>query len=114
MHEMSLAQEIVRVAQAERDDRGFSQVISIKVQAGALSCFVPSALEFAFEVVREGSCAAQATLEIEQARMMLKCKQCGHVMDGEPGPRNCEECNSTDMMMDGNGEISITSMEVEE
>ena len=114
MHEMSIAQDIIRLAESERNARGFSKIVSIKVQAGAMSCFVPSALELAFEVVREGTCAADATLDIERAQIKLRCRQCEHTMDGEVGPIACEKCGSTDLFIDGDAEINVVSLEVDE
>ncbi len=114
MHEMSIAQDIIRLAESERSARGFAKVITIKVQAGAMSCFVPTALELAFQVVREGTCAAEATLDIERAQIKLRCRQCEHTTDGEVGPIACRNCGSTDLFIDGDSEINVVSLEVDE
>ena len=113
MHELSIAQDLIRIIEAERDKHGFGKVNSVRLRAGALSGIEPKALSFAFEVVREGTCATGAVLEMEVEPMKLVCRDCGHIMPGEHGPARCGRCGSLGVKMDAGNYFDIVSLEVD-
>ena len=77
MHELSIAQEIIRIIEAERDKHGFSTVEVVRIRAGSLSGIEPRALEFAFQLTQAETCAVGARLEVEAEPMQLLCQNCG-------------------------------------
>lgn len=112
MHELSIAQEILRMISSEQARQGFQSVSRIKLRAGALSGINPRSLQFAFEVVRADTCAARAEIEMEVEPLEILCRTCGHRMKGEHGPRNCPQCGSPDVMLDARTYFEIVSLEV--
>jgi hydrogenase nickel incorporation protein HypA/HybF len=114
MHELSIAEEILHIIESERQRHGFGKVEMVRLRAGALSGVEPQALEFAFEVVREGTCAAQAKLEIEMEPMKLICRQCSFTANDNHGPDACKQCGSLDVEIDATAGVDIVSLEVEE
>jgi len=113
MHELSIAEEIIRIIEAEREKHGFQRVNSVSLRAGALSCVEPQALQFAFEVLREGTCAAEGALDIQVTDLTLQCRDCSHSMSAEYGPECCEKCGSLDLKLHGSTDFQILSIEVD-
>lgn len=64
MHEMSLCEGVLEVMQTEAEIQGFSKVIAVWLEVGALSNVEPEAMEFCFETVTRDSLASGATLNI--------------------------------------------------
>jgi hydrogenase nickel incorporation protein HypA/HybF len=61
MHELALTHEIVDIiCQAAAGRR----VHAVMLEIGELSCATPEAIEFCFQVVAQGTCAAGARLDI--------------------------------------------------
>ncbi|MBN1844052.1 MAG: hydrogenase maturation nickel metallochaperone HypA [Sedimentisphaerales bacterium] len=114
MHELSIAQEILDIIEAQRLRHGFERVESVRLRAGALSGVNPEALEFAFGVIREGTCAAGADLRIETEPMKLVCRPCGYSAIDCHGPGACPRCGSVDIQIDGSAGVEIVSLEVEQ
>jgi len=114
MHELSIAEEILHVIEAEREQHGFETVEKVRLRSGALSGVDPSALEFAFEVIRAGTCAEKAELEIEMEPMKLVCRQCKFTMNDNRGPKACRQCGSLDVEIDATAGVDIVALEVEE
>ena len=114
MHELSIAQEILDIIEAERKRHGFEKVEKVRLRVGALSGVDPNALEFSFEVIREGTCAEKAELEITMEPMKLVCRQCQFTTNDNHGPSACRQCGSLDVEIDATAGVDIVSLEVEE
>ena len=114
MHELSIAQEILEIIEAERERHGFERVETVRLRAGALSGVEPEALEFAFGVICEGTCAEKAEVEITMEPMKLVCRQCQFTTNDNHGPSACRQCGSLDVVIDATAGVDIVSLEVEQ
>ena len=76
MHEISIAESILEIAEAEARAQHSQSIRVIRIRLGEFTTIVREALEFAFEIVRQGSCADQAVLEIEIVPMIVECVVC--------------------------------------
>ena len=65
MHEMSIAQSVLDIAVREMDERGAKSIREIKISIGEFSGVVKEALDFAFDVLKPGTPAVLAEVEIE-------------------------------------------------
>jgi hydrogenase nickel incorporation protein HypA/HybF len=81
MHEVSVAQSIIDIAEANAHNQNASAIQKVKVRLGEFTTIVPEALEFAFEVARRGTMAEHAVLEIEFVRLVTRCALCGEVRE---------------------------------
>jgi hydrogenase nickel incorporation protein HypA/HybF len=81
MHEISIAESIVGIAEARARDRDALSVRVIGIRLGEFTNIVREALEFAFEIAREGTMADRARLDIEVVRMRLFCVVCEAVTE---------------------------------
>lgn len=67
MHELSIADALLREAGAAAEGRGLTTVSAIGVRVGRFSGVATHALAMAFEILREGPVLGRAVLDIEDA-----------------------------------------------
>lgn len=75
MHELSIALNILDVAEEEAERQG-GHVAAIHLRLGPLSGVVREALESAYELAREGTPLAGAELVIEEVALVVHCAVC--------------------------------------
>ena len=76
MHELAIAQQVVRAILAEMDRRGAATVRSIDLEVGQLEGLRAEALRRAFQVEAEGTPLAGAVLNVAIARAKAFCPSC--------------------------------------
>jgi len=76
MHEISIAESIVEIAEAKAREQDACSIQVIKLRLGTFTTIVPDALQFAFEICREGTLARDARLDIEIVPMVVRCVVC--------------------------------------
>ena len=81
MHEICIAESIIDIAEAKAREQNSSSIQAIKIRLGEFTTIAREALEFAFEVARQGTLADRAKLEIEIVPMVVRCLLCGPVTD---------------------------------
>jgi hydrogenase nickel incorporation protein HypA/HybF len=81
MHEISIAQSIIEIAEAKAREQNSCCIQTIKLRLGEFTTVVREALEFAFEIARQDTLAENARLEIERVPMVVQCVACGPVTD---------------------------------
>jgi hydrogenase nickel incorporation protein HypA/HybF len=79
MHELSIVESIIDIAEAGARDQNSGSIQVIKIRLGEFTTIVREALEFAFEIARQGTLAQHAVLEIEVVPMTLECVVCNAV-----------------------------------
>jgi hydrogenase nickel incorporation protein HypA/HybF len=111
MHELSIAEGVVEVA--ARHARG-RRVALVELKVGHLRQVVPSALEFAFELVAQGTPVEGARLVVEHVPARVACRACS--AEGEVGgfPLACPGCGGLDVDVVGGEELLVDSLELEE
>jgi len=111
MHELSLAEAIVAIG--ERYARGRT-VTRVEVRVGHLRQVVPAALEFAFELVAQGTVLAGAELALEDVPARGRCRACGAESRLSGFPLACAACGCLDLELLAGEELQVESLELEE
>ena len=111
MHELSIAEAIVEVAERHAAGR---RVYSVDVKVGHLRQIVPNALAFAFELTAKGTCLEGAELRIEQVPAAGHCRACGAETVLEGFPLMCAACSALDVEVTAGEELLVNSLELEE
>jgi hydrogenase nickel incorporation protein HypA/HybF len=106
MHELSIAEAIVAVAERHAGGR---RITRVEVAVGHLRQVVPSALSFAFELLAPG-----IELEIVEVPAEGRCRACGVESRLDGFPLICPACGSLDMDVARGEELRIESLDVEE
>lgn len=112
MHELSLMQSALDIAIERAQQEGATKIVSITMRIGALSGVVPEALEFAFQVLREETIAADATLTIDAVPVTAFCKTCSDFFETQDPIPVCPRCSRLASDVRSGREMEIASMEV--
>ena len=111
MHELSIAESVVRVASRHADGR---RVTKVYLKVGHLRQVVPSALAFSFELVAQGTPAEGAELEMQEVPARGLCRDCGEESRLYAFPLQCGSCRSHELEMIEGEELLVESLELEE
>ena len=111
MHELSIASAIVAIA--EHHARG-RRVAKVEVRVGHLRQVVPSALEFAFGLVTEGTALDGAELALEVVPAVGRCRGCGAETVFDGFPLTCARCGGLDLQLLAGEELLVDALELEE
>lgn len=76
MHELSLADHIVRMVQEAAARENFHRVATLRLEAGALAGVEVSALRFALDAMAPGTCLEGAQIEIDEPPGRAWCARC--------------------------------------
>jgi hydrogenase nickel incorporation protein HypA/HybF len=111
VHEVSLAEGIVRAVEAEARGR---RVGTINVRIGALQRVVADSLSFGVEMLSAGTNIEGAEIVIEPVPARIACRRCAAESEVSPDLLACPRCNSFDVAVTAGEECHVTSIEVEE
>jgi hydrogenase nickel incorporation protein HypA/HybF len=113
MHEMSLCESMLQIIEEQARTRGYSKVLRVRLEIGALAGVEPGALRFGFEVVRRGTLADEAELEIIELPGKAWCLSCCDTVDIRQRFDACPQCGGVQLQTTGGHEIRIKDLEVE-
>ena len=111
MHELSIASAVLAIVERHADGRRVSRV---ELRVGHLRQVVPPALEFAWELVAEGTVADGAELSLEEVPAALRCERCGGESTLTAFPARCAACGSLDCEVTGGDELLVDALELED
>jgi hydrogenase nickel incorporation protein HypA/HybF len=111
MHELSIAEAIVAIADRHADGR---RVTRVQVSVGHLRQVVPSALAFAFELVAQGTAVEGAELVLEVVGAAGRCRACGAESRLAGFPLACHACGGHDVEVIAGEELRVESLDLEE
>jgi hydrogenase nickel incorporation protein HypA/HybF len=112
MHEMSLAESVVQIAEETARGHGGSRISLVLVEVGQLAGVEIEALRFCFEVARRESLAADATLVIEQPDGQAWCMPCGETVSLSSLADPCPRCGSHQLQVTGGNELKVREVEI--
>ena len=110
MHELSIADGIVRQTVAIAAEHHAVRVEEVRVEVGSLMLVVPEALEQAWEVLREGTVAAEATLKITEVPARAECRGCGYAYAVQVQTFQCPQCCLADPQITAGNDIILASV----
>ena len=111
MHELSIAQSVVTIASRHAAGR---HVRRVEVEVGHLRQVVPSALEFAFQLVVSGTELEGAELTIENVPAAGRCRDCGRETTLQAFPLMCGACGGLDLQITAGEELLVAALELDD
>jgi len=111
MHELSIAEAIVAIAERHAAGR---QVARVEVKVGHLRQVVPSALDFAFGLVATGTVVEGAELALEVVPAEGRCLDCGAMTELKDFPLQCSHCSCFALDVLHGEELLVEALELEE
>lgn len=113
MHEMSLAEGVLRLVEETAQREGAQRVKLVVLEIGQLSSVEPEALEFCFAAVVHGSIAEGAALEIVAVPGAGWCLPCGETVPMSESYGACPKCGSYQVQPTGGTEMRVKEIEIE-
>jgi len=114
MHEIGIAQEVLRIIEEQARGHGRGAVRSARLSIGALSGVMAESLEFALEVCSKGTRAEGMKIVIRNVPARGLCRNCRHEWDFAPGQMECPACQARDIRLDGGDDLTVDSFEMED
>jgi hydrogenase nickel incorporation protein HypA/HybF len=111
VHELSIAEAVIGIVERHAQGR---KVEKVELKVGHLRQVVPSALEFAFELVSEGTVAEGAELDMETVAAEGDCRECGAHAPLPAFPLMCGSCGSFSVDVTQGEELFVDSLELQE
>lgn len=111
MHELSIAGSIAEVA---RRHAGGQRVTRVEVEIGHLRQVVPSALQFAFELVTRETVLDGAELAVTDVPARGRCRRCGGEGPLPDFPLACSACGALDVQVTAGEELLVSALEIDD
>ena len=111
MHELAIADSVVRIASAHAAGR---KVAKVELKVGYLRQVVPSALEFSLALVAEGTELEGAELVMEVVPAGGRCRACGFDGPLPQFPLQCQRCGGFDVEVLRGEELLVDALEIED
>jgi len=113
MHELSLTQNLLEIAEDHARRAGATAIRSITLEVGDLSGAIPEALEFAFDICRQGSLAEAATLTIRRVPGHGRCAACAAESACHALTAVCPACGALGFECDAGLELRVLELEID-
>jgi hydrogenase nickel incorporation protein HypA/HybF len=113
LHELSLTQSIVELAEEYAHREKAAAIRSITVEIGALSGVIADAVEFAFDVCSKGTLAEGAELIISHIPGRGRCLECQKETVLEAPAFICPHCDSLALETVQGQEMKFIEMEID-
>jgi hydrogenase nickel incorporation protein HypA/HybF len=112
MHELSIAQSILDIIDEYAASDGFSSVLRLELEIGALSGIEIDALQFALEAVRSSTRLAEAQITVEILEADGRCNACGTEFRLRETFAPCPRCGSGRIETHGGTDVRIRNLHV--
>jgi hydrogenase nickel incorporation protein HypA/HybF len=114
MHELSIAESILRSVREHADERGGQRLSRVGVLVGDTSGVNADALNFCFGLVLKDTGLEGAALEIERVQVRFRCESCGsEFLPVDFGPR-CLSCGAEAARLVAGDELRLSFLEFED
>ncbi|MCS7337624.1 MAG: hydrogenase maturation nickel metallochaperone HypA [Verrucomicrobiae bacterium] len=113
MHEIGLMQSALDAVARVAREHNLERVGRIVLRVGLLSGAAPEALQFAFDALRAGTVAADATLEIEIVPARFQCQICKAEFELAQFEFDCAQCGGQLALRSGSTELVLATVEGE-
>lgn len=115
MHEISIVQSLIRLAENELEQKRLSgPVKSLTIRVGYLSGAQPEAISFAFGIIADESVLAGANLNIIRVKPVIICRECGKTSESEELVFECPKCGSREIDIAGGDDLNLETIELAE
>jgi len=120
MHELSMADAIVKTAVDVAEKNDAQKIIEITIEIGGLALLNPEQLKFMIEVLSEDTLLEGAKIVIEEIPIEIECKSCSY--EGPAGEEEldhympivkCPECDDVSINIIKGRECNVKNIKIE-
>lgn len=113
MHELGITDQLLALTLKHAEQAGATRVVRLHLIIGELSSVVDESIQFYWNMLAEGTLAADAELCFVRVPGRLGCPECGTVVLFEEFDGLCPECGGTHMSVHDGSQFRLESIEVE-
>lgn len=113
MHELGIMTGVMEAVEQSARQAGATKVLKVSLSVGEMTEAIPDALEFAFEVLTEGTICEGAELAITMVGPKSRCLECGTEFEHDRFHVRCPACDSPATELFAGRELQIDSIEVD-
>lgn len=113
MHELSVTENILRIALRHAEEAHAEKITNVYLVVGDLSSIVNDSVQFYWEFISEDTIAEQAVLHFRRIQTEMKCLDCEHVYN----PQNdlgCPNCTSANVQIVAGEEFYVEAIDIAE
>jgi hydrogenase nickel incorporation protein HypA/HybF len=113
MHEISLAVEVINLAEREADRIMSDNIREITIEVGDLSGIEADAFEYALGLVVKDSILDKALINIIRTPGTGRCNSCDYEFNMNQRMATCPKCNAFPSEVSGGQEFRVRSLVIE-
>ena len=113
MHELSITQNILRIATEEAERAGASRIEAIRLRIGALTGISAESVRFYLGALTPGTMAEGVRLDVTEVPVGATCPSCSFFFLVEDLDLECPRCRSMAKVTQGL-ELSVESLKVQQ
>ena len=114
MHELTIAQSILAIAEKALPPDAGGVVSAVQVEVGALSSIETDSLLFAFDTIKSGTLLEDAALQINIINGQAGCSNCHEIFQLNNYGDVCPRCGGYALKILSGREMKVLSIVVEE
>ena len=114
MHELSVTQEILKIALRQAVQARARRVTGLNLVIGQLSNVSSESIQFCWEAVSQGTACDGARLHFESVPARLTCLECGWSDIFVDRWVDCQYCGAKRIQITGGDEFRLESIQIEE
>ena len=114
MHELAIAETLVKLVQNNVVQRDRCAVRKVGVRIGELTDVYIDALKFGYQIACQGTVLEGSKLEIESVAISAHCNTCGRQDEIERHLFICSHCGSNDIKVTSGMELDLAWIEIDD
>lgn len=112
MHEVGMMENLLNAAVERAKREGAARIRLVQMRVGEASGIAPESLEFAFELVKQGTIAEDARLQIDRVPTVCYCSACGVEFQPRDLLYECPQCHQISTEVRQGKEFELEFLEV--
>ncbi len=113
MHEYSVVQALLNQCEEVAEQNKAEKVTKVVCKIGVMSGIEIHLLQVAFDTFKEGTMCDSAEFVINEQKLKLECKECGHIFETEEIRYYCTKCESLRVKVLDGEDMYLMSLEME-
>jgi hydrogenase nickel incorporation protein HypA/HybF len=112
MHELSIAQEILRIVDQYLPNPTPDSVKYVKIKVGKLANILNDSLSFCYDALTENTPLAGSKLQITELPIKILCVSCNKESEIEPPVFACPDCGNNQLKIISGTELQVDEIEL--
>ena len=113
MHEYSVVQALLNQCEEVAEQNDAQKITRVVCKIGVMSGIENHLLQVAFDTFKEGTMCEAAEFVINEQKLKLECRDCGHVFETDEIRYFCTKCESLRVKVLDGEDMYLMSLEME-